>query len=107
MSSDGQRSTITIVFTDQVGSTAFLHEFRDVAAEAATASHLELERRVAESNGGDVVKPTGDGSMLAFPSVVVLAGSVASLNPCRESRVVARQSPTHALGRDGRGGFRM
>lgn len=65
-----RRATVTVLFTDQVGSTEFLSSVGDRRADRIRRSQFELERRVAAEYGGDVVKSTGDGSMVVFDSVV-------------------------------------
>jgi class 3 adenylate cyclase/tetratricopeptide (TPR) repeat protein len=58
--------TVTVLFTDMVGSTAQRQRLGDEAANAVLAEHDEIVRRAAESHGGRVVEGTGDGAMLAF-----------------------------------------
>ena len=65
---------VTFLFTDIEGSTR-LWERRPEAMRAALAIHDRLLRQAIESNGGHVVKMTGDGVMAAFGSP---AGAVAA-----------------------------
>jgi class 3 adenylate cyclase/tetratricopeptide (TPR) repeat protein len=58
--------TVTVLFTDMVGSTAQRARLGDDAANALLREHDEIVRGAAERHGGRVVEGTGDGSMLAF-----------------------------------------
>src|SRR6185369_13525799 len=58
--------TCTIVFTDVVGSTAQRARIGDEAANALRREHDRLIVDATVRRGGEVVKGTGDGSMLAF-----------------------------------------
>ena len=58
---------VTFLFTDIEGSTR-LWERRPAAMRAALAVHDRLLRQAIASNGGHVVKLTGDGVMAAFGS---------------------------------------
>jgi class 3 adenylate cyclase/tetratricopeptide (TPR) repeat protein len=59
--------TWTIVFTDLVGSTEQRARLGDRAADALRREHDAIVRRSTLRFRGQVVKSTGDGSMLAFP----------------------------------------
>ena len=67
MSSAG---TVTLVFTDIVGSTQLLGELGEEAAEAVIRRHFALLRAEVERRGGREVKSLGDGLMVVFPSTV-------------------------------------
>lgn len=60
--------TVTILFTDLVGSTALGDRLGDDAAQALRRAHDRILRRQFETFGGRVVKGTGDGFMVAFAS---------------------------------------
>jgi predicted ATPase/class 3 adenylate cyclase/tetratricopeptide (TPR) repeat protein len=57
--------TVTFVFTDIEGSTRLWEEHPE-AMKAALARHDEILRTAVESNGGHVVKTTGDGLHAVF-----------------------------------------
>lgn len=62
------RGFTTIVFTDLVASTELMNRLGDLEGRTVLRS---IERRasdLATKNGGEVVKYTGDGAMVAFPS---------------------------------------
>jgi class 3 adenylate cyclase len=60
----------TILFTDMVGSTSLTQQLGDARAMAVLRRHDEIVREALGSHGGSEVKHTGDGVMVAFPSVV-------------------------------------
>jgi adenylate cyclase len=61
---------VTILFTDLVGSSALFARHGDEAADALRREHYDALRRAAAGHGGTVVKSTGDGLMVTFPSAV-------------------------------------
>lgn len=62
--------TVTLLFTDLVGSTELLGELGDDEAERLRRVHFGLLREVALSHAGQEVKSLGDGLMVAFGSSV-------------------------------------
>ena len=60
--------TVTLLFTDLVGSTELLGELGDDEAERLRKVHFGLLRDVALSHAGQEVKSLGDGLMVAFGS---------------------------------------
>jgi class 3 adenylate cyclase len=60
--------TITIVFTDIVGSTELTNALGDEAWLEILRAHNEIVTRATAAGGGTVVKGQGDGFMLAFGS---------------------------------------
>jgi predicted ATPase/class 3 adenylate cyclase len=74
-------STVTFLFTDIEGSTSLWEAHADEMAQAL-ARHDVILRSAVESNGGQVVKTTGDGLFAAFGSAhdaiaAAMAGQVA------------------------------
>ena len=59
--------TVTFLFTDIEGST-HLWEEQPEAMRAALARHDELLRTAVAAHGGTIVKTTGDGAHVAFPT---------------------------------------
>ncbi len=70
-------SVATIVFTDIVGSTVLSESMGDVAWTGLVTSHFETLGRIAEEQGGSLVKTLGDGAMLAFPTAA--SGLIAAI----------------------------
>jgi class 3 adenylate cyclase/tetratricopeptide (TPR) repeat protein len=62
--------TVTLLFTDLVGSTELLDDLGDEQAEQLRRVHFGLLREVALSHAGQEVKSLGDGLMVAFASSV-------------------------------------
>ncbi len=60
--------TVTLLFTDLVGSTELLDDLGDEQAEQLRRVHFGLLREVALSHAGQEVKSLGDGLMVAFAS---------------------------------------
>ncbi|MEX2194425.1 MAG: AAA family ATPase [Thermoleophilaceae bacterium] len=58
--------TVTLLFTDLVGSTELLERLGDDEAERLRRVHFGLLREVALSHAGQEVKNLGDGLMVAF-----------------------------------------
>ena len=61
-------ATVTIMFTDVVGSTALTERLGDRGAREVLGKHDDIIRHQARACGGTEVKSTGDGLMLTFPS---------------------------------------
>ncbi len=62
--------TVTLLFTDQVGSTETLQRLGDEEGERLRRAHFALLRDAAAMHGGEEVKNLGDGLMVAFVSAV-------------------------------------
>src|SRR5438445_659629 len=60
--------TLTLLFTDVEGSTDLTTRLGDEAAQRILRSHRQLVQRQVEQFGGQQIKGTGDGSMVAFSS---------------------------------------
>jgi class 3 adenylate cyclase len=61
-------ATVTLLFTDLVGSTRLLDRLGDEAAGRLRRNHFALLRREIAAAGGEEVKSLGDGLMVAFRS---------------------------------------
>src|SRR3954470_14102139 len=60
--------TITVLFTDLVGSTSLASSVGPVVAEELRQEHFGLLREAVTGAGGEEVKNLGDGLMVTFPS---------------------------------------
>lgn len=58
--------TVTVVFTDLVGSTALLSRVGPTVGERLRVEHFALLREAVAGHGGREVKNTGDGLMVVF-----------------------------------------
>ena len=73
--SDSSVGTVTVMFTDLVGSTQLRTRLGEEAAEVLRGVHDSILSGAITSNGGQVVKHLGDGMMATFTSA---AGAVAA-----------------------------
>lgn len=62
--------TVTVLFTDLVGSTELMDRLGDEAGNRALRQHFAILREVASEHDGQEVKSLGDGLMLAFTSAL-------------------------------------
>jgi eukaryotic-like serine/threonine-protein kinase len=83
--------TLTLLFTDLVGSTELINRLGDDASERLRRKHFAILREAAAGQGGREVKSLGDGLMLAFPSAL---GAVACA--VRMQQQVAAYEGEHA-----------
>ena len=67
---EARPETVTVVFTDVVGSTMWRARVGDEVADVRTAELERASRVVVASLGGTVVKSLGDGVMATFSSAV-------------------------------------
>ena len=72
---DSTVGTVTVMFTDLVGSTEIRSRVGEDAADALRAVHDQVLTDAIVANGGQVVKHLGDGFMATFTSA---AGAVAA-----------------------------
>ena len=61
--------TVTVVFTDLVGSTELMSRVGEAAADELRREHFSLLRAAVGDHGGREVKNLGDGLMLVFDAV--------------------------------------
>src|SRR3954463_11998607 len=60
------RRTITVMFTDIKGSTAYFEKYGDVAGPMMVHQCNDALQRIVERHGGRVVKTIGDAIMATF-----------------------------------------
>src|SRR6478752_2169035 len=78
--------TITVMFTDLVGSTALMSEVGEEAAEALRREHFALLRAAVEPSGGREVKNLGDGLMVVFASAADAVAAAVAMQRAFEQR---------------------
>src|SRR3954469_8041335 len=83
--------TVTLLFTDLVGSTELLERLGDDRAEELRRAHFAALRDAAVAHGGHEVKSVGDGLMVAFRSAVDALGAAVQMQ-----RAVDRHNRTGA-----------
>ena len=87
--------TITVLFTDLVGSTEISYEISPEAADDLLRAHFSVLRKAIASSGGVEVKGLGDGVMVVFrSSSAALSCAVAMQQAVHRDNVGAR----HQLG---------
>ena len=95
----GATETVTILFTDLVGSTGLETRIGPGAAQELREEHFGLIRGALADAGGREVKNTGDGVMAAFGSAASAASCAVAIQRRFERR--NRTSPEHLLVRIG------
>jgi class 3 adenylate cyclase/tetratricopeptide (TPR) repeat protein len=71
--------TVTVLFTDVVGSTAFRTQVGDARADVRLLELERMSRDVVAGHGGEVVKGLGDGVMATFSSGVAALDAAVAL----------------------------
>lgn len=93
-----QAATVTILFTDLVGSTELLRLGSDTFDQIRRA-HYEAVGRALGAHRGEVVKSTGDGVMASFLSATdAVSASVAIQQAVQRLRARDRLSPEVRIG---------
>ncbi len=78
--------TITVLFTDLVGSTALLSRVGEDQAEALRREHFALLREAIAGSGGREVKNLGDGLMVVVPSAADAVAAAVAIQQAFERR---------------------
>jgi class 3 adenylate cyclase len=86
MLSMGAVSTITVLFTDLVGSTALSSQVGPSSAEHLRQEHFRLLRSAIVDTGGREVKNLGDGLMVVFESAVAAVDCAVTMQQRLEQR---------------------
>jgi class 3 adenylate cyclase len=73
-------ATVTVLFTDLVGSTEMMARLGDTAFDGLRGEHFSRPRKVMTTWRGEEVKNTGDGLLVTFASA-----SVRQWNSCRDA----------------------
>jgi class 3 adenylate cyclase/tetratricopeptide (TPR) repeat protein len=74
-----EAGTVTLLFTDLVGSTELLDRLGDEAAERLRGDHFRVLREAVGAHGGHEVKSLGDGLMVVFPGALAGVACAASM----------------------------
>lgn len=72
-------TTVTVLFTDVVGSTELMVRVGEAAADELRRAHFERLRRVIASTEGREVKNLGDGLMVVFDSAAAALSCAAGM----------------------------
>ncbi|TMB69356.1 MAG: hypothetical protein E6J43_04485, partial [Chloroflexi bacterium] len=79
MAGEPRSGTVTILFTDLVGSTELMQRLGDDQAEDFRRVHFQLLRDAVAAHGGREVKTIGDSFMVAFDSAVDAVGCAVAM----------------------------
>jgi len=96
MAQELPEGTVTILFTDVVGSTELTNRLGDEAARAVLGACDELVRQQVERHRGQEVKGTGDGLMVAFTSARRAIACAVDIQRATAER--SRSEPDKAVG---------
>jgi Tol biopolymer transport system component/class 3 adenylate cyclase len=96
MAGEPRSGTVTILFTDLVGSTELMQRLGDDRAEDLRRVHFQLLRDAVSAHGGREVKTIGDSFMVAFDSAVDAVGCAVAMQQAVRSHNEQRD-PTMRL----------
>jgi class 3 adenylate cyclase len=82
--------TVTVVFTDLVGSTELASRLGHDAYEALRHEHFTALRTAVAKHGGTEVKTTGDGLMLRFDSAAAAIACAVAMQQATDGRAQMR-----------------
>lgn len=86
-------ATVTVLFTDLVGSTDLLGRVGEEAAEQLRREHFGLLRQAVQETGGREVKNLGDGLMVVFDGAAAAVSCAVGM----QQRIAARPDAAEAL----------
>jgi class 3 adenylate cyclase len=81
--------TVTVLFTDLVGSTELMSRLGAEAFDTVRQTHFAALRQAIDRHGGEEIKNTGDGLMVTFGSVVAALRGAAAMQRAtdRQARI--------------------
>ena len=85
--------TVTVLFTDLVGSTELRQELGDDRADSLRREHDRLLRAAISAHGGTEVKGTGDGLMVVFNSAAEAVAAAVEMQRAVHRSARAFESP--------------
>ena len=88
--------TVTVLFTDMVGSTQLVSQLEPQAADELRRTHFSVLRQALAAHHGTEVKSLGDGLMAVFSSPSAAVAWVRS--PCNSSRQAGEPTITTRVG---------
>jgi class 3 adenylate cyclase len=83
--------TVTVVFTDLVGSTELMSRVGETAADELRREHFGLLRAAVADHGGREVKNLGDGLMVVFDGVTGALSSAVAMQQAIVGRVAGTE----------------
>ena len=94
MAAETRSGTVTILFTDLVGSTELMQRLGDDQAEDLRRVHFGLLRDSVAAHGGREVKTIGDSFMVAFDSAVDAVACAVAMQQAVRSHNEQREPST-------------
>lgn len=88
--------TVTVVFTDLLGSTRYYREVGDAPAFGSVLDHLDVLRESVAREGGAVVKAMGDAMMAVFPRPVAAVEAMRRAQEATAGRPLALKVGIHS-----------
>ena len=87
--------TLTVVFTDLLGSTRYYREVGDAPAFRSVLGHIDQLRQAVADEGGAVVKSMGDAIMAVFPRPVAAVRAMLAAHASLEGKPLALKVGIH------------
>jgi class 3 adenylate cyclase len=87
--------TLTVVFTDLLGSTRYYREVGDAPAFGSVLGHIDQLRTAVADGGGAVVKSMGDAIMAVFPRPVAAVRAMLAAHASLEGKPLALKVGIH------------
>jgi class 3 adenylate cyclase len=87
--------TLTVVFTDLLGSTRYYREVGDAPAFGSVLGHIDRLRHAVAGEGGAVVKSMGDAIMAVFPRPVAAVRAMLAAHASLEGKPLALKVGIH------------
>jgi class 3 adenylate cyclase len=88
--------TLTVVFTDLLGSTRYYREVGDAPAFGSVLGHIDQLRRAVADEGGAVVKSMGDAIMAVFPRPAAAVRAMLAANATLEGKPLELKVGIHS-----------
>jgi class 3 adenylate cyclase len=88
--------TLTVVFTDLLGSTRYYRDVGDAPAFGSVLGHIDQLKRAVAVEGGAVVKSMGDAIMAVFPRPVAAVRAMLAAQASLEGKPLALKVGIHS-----------
>jgi class 3 adenylate cyclase len=87
--------TLTVVFTDLLGSTRYYRDVGDAPAFGSVLGHIDRLRQAVADEGGAVVKSMGDAIMAVFPRPLAAVRAMLAAHASLEGKPLALKVGIH------------
>jgi class 3 adenylate cyclase/tetratricopeptide (TPR) repeat protein len=89
----GRSGTVTVLFTDLVGSTELMTRLGETAFDDVRRTHFTAMRRTIQRTGGEEVKTLGDGVLAVFASAADAVACAVAMQQAVKRQALAVQAP--------------